>query len=74
MKFTGRLINKEQPTFIIKKGGKLKTGRYYKIKFVDNERNEELTGYLQNFDNEFYCFKFVQKVMGAFKLKYKNDY
>ena len=74
MIFKGRLINKDRPTLIIKKDKRLKTQGVYRLRFIGNERDEELTAYLQNFNNEFYCFKFVQKVKGAFKLKYQNDY
>ncbi len=74
MKIKGRLINKDRPTLIIKKNKNLMISRFYKLKFVGNERNENLTAYLQNFNNDFYCFKFVQKVKGAFKLKYQTDY
>jgi hypothetical protein len=74
MKFHARLINKEQPTLLIKKTNKLKTGQMYKIKFVGNKREEELTSCLRNFNQDYFCFKFVHKIMGAFNLKYQEDY
>jgi hypothetical protein len=52
----------------------LKTGVLYKIKFIGNKNKEELTSYLRNFDNEHFCFQFVYKIMGAFDLKYQEDY
>lgn len=74
MKFRARLINKEQPTLLIKKNNKLKTGQMYKIKFVGNKRDEELTSYLKNFNQDYFYFKFVHKIMGAFGLEYQKDY
>lgn len=74
MKFRARLINKEQPTLLIKKDSKLKTGQIYKIKFIGNKRDEELTSYLRNFNQEYFCFKFVHKIMGAFDLEYQKEY
>jgi len=74
MKFHARLINKERPTLLVKKSPTLKTGVLYKIKFVGNKREEELTSYLRNFNQEYFCFTFVHKMMGAFNLKYQQDY
>ena len=74
MKFKARLINKEQPTILIKKNPSLKTEKKYKIKFIGNKRDEELNGYLRNFNEDYFCFKFVHKIIGAFNLKYQTDY
>ena len=74
MKFKARLINKEQPTLLIKKNNKLKTEQMYKINFLGNKREEELTSYLRNFNEEYFCFKFMHKIMGAFGLEYQKDY
>ena len=74
MKFKARLINKEQPTLLIKKNSKLKTEQMYKIRFIGNKREEELTSYLRNFNEDYFCFKFVHKIMGAFDLEYKKEY
>lgn len=46
----------------------------YKIKFVGNKRDEELTSYLKNFNQDYFYFKFVHKIMGAFGLEYQKDY
>lgn len=46
----------------------------YKIKFIGNKRDEELNSYLRNFNEEYFCFKFVHKIMGAFNLKYQKNY
>ena len=74
MKFHARLINKEQPTLLIKKNKNLKTEKMYKIRFIGNKREEELTSYLRNFNEEYFCFKFVHKIIGAFGLEYQKDY
>jgi hypothetical protein len=74
MKFHARLINKEQPTLLIKKNPKLKTEKMYKIRFIGNKREEELTSYLRNFNEDYFSFEFVHKVMGAFKLEYQKEY
>lgn len=74
MKFRARLINKEQPTLLIKKNKNLKTEKMYKIRFIGNKREEELTSYLRNFNEEYFCFKFVHKIIGAFGLEYQKDY
>ena len=74
MKFRARLIDKEQPTLLIKKNKNLKTEKMYKIRFIGNKREEELTSYLRNFNEEYFCFKFVHKIIGAFGLEYQKDY
>lgn len=74
MKFSSRLINKEQPTLLIKKTPKLKTEQMYKIRFIGNKRKEELTSYLRNFNSDYFYFKFVNKIMEAFNLKYQENY
>ena len=74
MKLRSRLINKEQPTLLIKKTNKLKTEQMYKIKFVESKRDEWLTSHLRNFNQEHFCFKFVHKIMGAFGPEYQKDY
>jgi hypothetical protein len=74
MRFKARLINKEQPTLLIKKNTKLKTETMYKIRFIGNKRDEELTGYLRNFNQDYFFFKFVHKIMEAFGLEYQKDY
>lgn len=74
MKFKARLINKEQPTLLIKKNKYLKTEKLYNVKFIGNKREEELKSYLRNFNEEYFCFKFVHKIMQAFNLKYQEDY
>jgi hypothetical protein len=74
MKFKARLINKQQPILLIKKNKNLKTETMYKIRFIGNKREEELTSYLRNFNEDYFCFKFVHKIMGAFNLKYQEDY
>jgi hypothetical protein len=74
MKLKARLINKKKPTLLIKKISSLKTGSLYKIRFVGNKRDEELTSYLKNFDQEHFCFEFVHKLTGAFNLKYQENY
>jgi hypothetical protein len=74
MKFSSRLINKEQPTLLVKKNKKLKTEQMYKIRFIGNKRKEELTSYLRNFNQDYFCFTFVYKIIGAFNLKYQENY
>ncbi len=74
MKIRARLINKEQPTLLIKKTSKLKSEKDYIIKIIDSKNKGVLNGYLRNFNEEYFCFKFVHKIMGAFNLKYQEDY
>jgi hypothetical protein len=74
MKFHSRLINKEQPTLLIKKNKNLKTERMYNIKLIGNKKDGELTGYLRNFNEDYFCFKFSHKIMEAFDLEYQKDY
>ena len=74
MKIHARLINKEQPTLLIKKNNKLKTERDYIVKIIGNKNKGVLNGYLRNFNQEYFCMKFSHKIMGAFGLEYQKDY
>lgn len=74
MNLKARLINKEQPTLLIKKTPKLKSGIIYKVKFIGRKRDEWLRSYLRNFNQDYFYFEFVHKIMGAFDLEYKKEY
>lgn len=74
MKFRARLINKEQPTLLIKKNTKLKTEKDYIVKVIGSKNKGVLNGYLRNFNSEYFSFKFSHKIMGAFDLEYQKEY
>jgi hypothetical protein len=74
MKFHARLINKEQPTLLIKKNKKLKTEKDYIVKVIGSKNKGVLDGYLRNFNDEYFAMKFSHKIMGAFDLKYQENY
>ena len=74
MRLHARLINKEQPTLLIKKTPKLKTQKDYVVKIVNSKNKGVLNGYLRNFNSEYFGMKFSHKVMEAFGLEYNKEY
>lgn len=70
-----KFINKEQPTLLIKKTPKLKTGKDYIVKVLDSKKKDGvLNGCLRNFNQEYFSMKFSNKIMGAFGLEYNKEY